>query len=220
MVLFIYRWPVVGGGPDRLARVQEHTVCAFEFYPGDRCNLESIKPPFNMNTTSNSICLAPLRNSQSESPEVSPPGPQTIAQPGAENVPTPTPRSLRVLCIDDDESILEFMKDCLAHFGHQVKVASGGKYGMELFSTAILKSEPYDVVVTDLGMPDINGYQVARAIKAESPNTPVVMMTGEGVTTKDGGALAGAVDVVVNKPPRMQELNDLLLRVAARNGND
>jgi CheY-like chemotaxis protein len=129
--------------------------------------------------------------------------------------PAPSRRSLRILCIDDDESVLEFMQDCLAHFGHQVKAASGGKYGMELFSTAQLKSEPYDVVVTDLGMPDIDGYQVARAIKAESPGTPVVLMTGEG-GTRVGGAWAGVVNVVVNKPPRIHELNDLLLRVAEK----
>ena len=105
------------------------------------------------------------------------------------------------------------MKDCLAHFGHQVRVASGGKHGLELFCAALLNSEPYDVVVTDLGMPDVNGYQVARAIKAESPNTPVVMLTGEGVTTRDGGALAAAVDVLVNKPPHIQQLNNLLLGI-------
>jgi DNA-binding NtrC family response regulator len=82
----------------------------------------------------------------------------------------------------------------------------------------MLKSESYDVVITDLGMPDINGHQVARAIKAESPNTPVVMMTGEGITMRDGGAPAGTVAAVVNKPPRLHELNELLLRVTTGNG--
>jgi CheY-like chemotaxis protein len=140
--------------------------------------------------------------------------PQTISPAGAPQAPTAPQRSLRVLCVDDDESILEMMKDCLAHFGHQVKVASGGKYGIELFCTAILKSEPYDVVITDLGMPDVNGHQVARSIKAESPDTPVIIMTGEGAAGMEGGA----VDVVVCKPPCIQELNDLLLRLAPQKG--
>ncbi|MGO8837977.1 MAG: response regulator [Limisphaerales bacterium] len=146
-------------------------------------------------------------------PQVFSPGPQTIHQAGANQVPVPSKRSLRILCIDDDEQILEMMKNCLTHFNHRVRVASGGKYGIELFCTAILKSEPYDVVITDLSMPDVNGYEVARAIKDECPKTPVIMMTGADATTKDAN-LSKAVDAVATKPPRIHELNDLLLRVA------
>ena len=84
---------------------------------------------------------------------------------------------------------------------------------MELFRTAMLKSEPYEVVITDLGMPDIAGYHVARTIKAESPKTPIIIMTGNGTITKEGGKLAAAVDAVVGKPPHIEELNNLLLRI-------
>ena len=89
-------------------------------------------------------------------------------------------RSLHILCIDDDAQVREFLNDCLTHFDHRVMVASGGKHGLELFRTATLKNQPYEVVITDLGMPDIDGQRVARTIKAESPNTPVIMMTGWG----------------------------------------
>jgi DNA-binding response OmpR family regulator len=149
----------------------------------------------------------------SDPPGVSPPGSQSIPQGGRDQAPIPPGRSLHVLCIDDDEQILEMMKDCLTHFAHRVRVASGGKCGMELFCTAILKSEPYDVVITDLRMPDLDGYEVARMIKAESPNTPVIMMTGEGKLMAKHGDTAPAVDIVIGKPPRIQELNELLLRL-------
>ncbi len=122
-------------------------------------------------------------------------------------------RSLHILCIDDDEQILEMMKACLTHYGHQVRVASGGKYGIELFCTAILKSEPYDAVITDLGMPDIDGCQVAWAIKLESPSTPVILLTAWGATVKNDPAINSTVDAVFSKPPQIQELNDLLLRL-------
>jgi CheY-like chemotaxis protein len=122
-------------------------------------------------------------------------------------------RSLHILCIDDDEQILEMMKACLTHYGHRVRVASGGKYGIELFCTAILKSEPYDVVITDLGMPDIDGSQVAWAIKIESPNTPIILLTAWGATVKNDPAITSTVDAVLSKPPQLQELNDLLLRL-------
>ena len=125
-------------------------------------------------------------------------------------------RSLHVLCIDDDEQILESLRDCLGHFGHSVKVASGGKYGIEMFCTAMLKSETFDAVITDLSMPDVNGYEVTRQIKAESPETPLVLMTGAGTTKKDAEMMRAPVDAVVNKPPRMKELSDLLLQLARK----
>lgn len=132
-----------------------------------------------------------------------------------ESAPSAAPkRSLHVLCIDDDELILEMLNACLSHYGHRVKVASGGKYGIERFNTAILKSEPYDVVITDLGMPDLDGYQVAWAIKIESPKTPVIMLTAWGANVKNDVAINSTVDAVVSKPPDMQGLNDLLLRLA------
>ena len=123
-------------------------------------------------------------------------------------------RSLHILCIDDDEQVRDFMTLCLTRFEHRVTVASGGKHGLELFRTATLENRPYEVVITDLGMPDIDGQHVARTIKAESPHTPVIMMTGWGTIMKDEGETALSVDAVVGKPPCMQELNDLVLRIA------
>ena len=122
-------------------------------------------------------------------------------------------RSVHILCIDDDEQIRDFMSVCLTRFEHRVTVASGGKHGLELFRTATLENQPYEVVITDFGMPDIDGQRVARAIKAESPNTPVIMMTGGGTFMEDDGETALSVDAVVDKPPCMQELNDLVLRI-------
>ena len=123
-------------------------------------------------------------------------------------------RSLHILCIDDDEQILEMMKSCLTHYGHRVRIATGGKYGLELFCTAILKSKPYDAVITDLAMPDMDGCQVAWSIKIESPNTPILLLTAWGATVKDDAAIVSTVDAVLCKPPRMQELNHLLHRMA------
>ncbi|MGO8836033.1 MAG: response regulator transcription factor [Limisphaerales bacterium] len=123
-------------------------------------------------------------------------------------------RSLHILCIDDDEQILEIMKDCLTHVGHRVRGASGGKRGIEMFLAAILKSEPYDAVIIDLGMPDMDGCEVAWAIKMESPKTPTVMLTAWGATLRDDATIASTVDAVVSKPAQIHELNDLLLRLA------
>jgi CheY-like chemotaxis protein len=129
---------------------------------------------------------------------------------------TQTKRSLHILCIDDHEQILEVMQACLCHLGHQVRVASGGKQGIGLFRAAVLNRESYDVVITDLSMPDLDGDRVARIIKEESPQTPVILMTAWGASVKNDAAIASTVDAVVGKPPDMQKLNDLLLRIAGQ----
>jgi signal transduction histidine kinase/ActR/RegA family two-component response regulator len=123
--------------------------------------------------------------------------------------------SLRVLCIDDEPQIQQLLKDCLASFKHQVTVAAGGRQGMELFREAKRRNEPYEVVVTDLGMPDMDGTQVTRTIKAESPETPVIMMTGWGTMMKEDGEAAPQVDALIGKPPNIAELNTLLLNITA-----
>ena len=124
-------------------------------------------------------------------------------------------RSLHILCIDDDALVREIMTRCLTRMEHRVTVASGGKQGLELFRTATLENQPYEVVITDLGMPDVDGQCVARAIKAESPKTPVIMMTGWGTIMDDERDADLQVDAVVGKPPCIQELNDLVLRITA-----
>ena len=139
---------------------------------------------------------------------------ENVAQTGRTALPqAKQKRSLNILCIDDDEQVRLLLNDCLTHFNHRVMVASGGKEGVELFRTAMRDKQPYEVVITDLGMPDIDGHHVARTIKAESPKTPVIMMTGWGTIMKEDGEATPEVDAVVGKPPNMQELNDLLLRV-------
>jgi signal transduction histidine kinase/ActR/RegA family two-component response regulator len=129
--------------------------------------------------------------------------------------------TLNILCIDDDPQILQLLSDCLGEFNHQITTALNGKIGLELFRTAGLKNRPYEAVITDLGMPDIDGHQVAKAIKAESPGIPIIMMTGWGTIMRQDKETAPDVDVVIDKPPHIQQLNDLLLKltVTTRRGS-
>jgi len=123
-------------------------------------------------------------------------------------------RSLHILCIDDEEANCQLLIDSLSHFNHRVVTASSGDQGIELFRAASLKNEPFEAVITDLGMPKMDGHQLARTIKAESPHTPVIMMTGWGTMMKEDGESSPEIDALVGKPPQIQELNELLLRVA------
>ncbi len=136
-------------------------------------------------------------------------------------VPSPRPQpglqpchSMHILCIDDEPNVRELLHDCLEKDHHKVSVAPGGKEGLEMFRSSLRGGHPFEVVITDLGMPDMDGYHVARAIKAESPQTPILMLTGWGTMIKAEGESVPEVDAVLSKPPRMQELNILLQRLA------
>jgi signal transduction histidine kinase/ActR/RegA family two-component response regulator len=124
-------------------------------------------------------------------------------------------RSLRILCIDDEPELRQLMHDLLQVHHHKVTMAPGGKEGLALFRERLHGQEPYEIVITDLGMPDMDGHHVARAIKAEAPHTPIIMLTGWGAMMKADGETAPEVDAVLSKPPRIQELNNILVRICS-----
>jgi len=138
-------------------------------------------------------------------------------QPAPAEVPQPEPgRQLNVLCIDDDPQMQQILKDCLPGFGHKVSVAKSGRQGLTMFKNALKKQMPYDAVITDLGMPNVNGRRVTELIKAESPATPVIMLTGWGAVIEDESGSVPEVDAILAKPPSIKELNELLLRIVRR----
>ncbi len=92
-----------------------------------------------------------------------------------------------------------------------------GQNGIDEFFAARQRSQSFDVVITDLGMPNIDGRTVAAAIKAASPETPIVLLTGWGQRMQDEGELPANVDRVLGKPPKLVELR-LALAQIVRNG--
>lgn len=138
--------------------------------------------------------------------------------PVRESVPEIQPaRSLRVLCVDDEELIRQLLEDCLGQFNHKVSTVANGQEALEMFRAAEQNGQPFEVIITDLGMPHMDGHQLAKAIKAEAPRTPIVMMTGWGAMMKEDGETAPDVDVLIGKPPQIHELNQLLLRITPLN---
>jgi len=114
-------------------------------------------------------------------------------------------RRLRILIIDDDAIILESLRETLEADGHWVVSADGGRRGIELFSSAQVE-EPFQLVITDLGMPHVDGRQVAAAVKALAPGTPVLLLTGWGQRLNADNETLPNIDRVLNKPPRLREL--------------
>lgn len=136
------------------------------------------------------------------------------AEPAA--APSAAAASLRILCIDDEAAILTLMGDLLTPDGHRVETATGGHEGLTLFREALSGKQPFDVVITDHGMGGMDGNQVAAAVKGESTETPVILMTGWAAGTGDDLVSPPHVDHVLRKPPRRAEVRRLLAEIAGR----
>jgi len=76
--------------------------------------------------------------------------------------------------------------------------------------------EMFAAVITDLGMPNVDGRQVATAVKEASPETPVVMLTGWGRRLLSEDEIPRHVDFVLSKPPKMRELRETLMQCGRR----
>jgi PAS domain S-box-containing protein len=125
------------------------------------------------------------------------------AQPAPRQV---TPSSLRILVIDDDPLVAEVLRDTLERDGHQVTTAEGGETGIRAFREAQDRGEGFALVLTDLGMPDVDGRRVASTVKGDSPSTPVILLTGWGRRLVEEGDIPPHVDQVLSKPPDPSEL--------------
>jgi PAS domain S-box-containing protein len=143
----------------------------------------------------------------------------TCAQPTGDATPAPPiPRAtpLRILVVDDDPLILKSLRETLERDAHVVATASGGQAGIDLFRRAKGEGAPFMLVITDLGMPYVDGRQVASAVKAADPDTPVIMLTGWGQRLLDDGDVPTHVDRMLSKPPKLSELRLSLAELSSR----
>jgi CheY-like chemotaxis protein len=122
---------------------------------------------------------------------------------------------MRILYIDDEPLLRDLMKSMLGSHGHRVQVADDGESGLGAFRNARDRSEPFDVVITDLGVPYMDGRQVAHVLKTESPSTPVIMMTGWGSMLEENEEPL-YVDSVISKPPQMMEISRALYELQTK----
>ncbi len=137
------------------------------------------------------------------------PGQQPV--PPRDESPSPVIAPMRILLIDDDPLVLAPLKEILESDGHEVLATDDPRRGIDAF-LADQASRPFQVVITDLGMPHLDGRAVARAIKRVSANTPVILLTGWGRRLDAEAQPAADIDHVLGKPPRVRELRAVLAR--------
>jgi PAS domain S-box-containing protein len=149
----------------------------------------------------------------------------TVSFPLAKHLPDPTKvlperdteNPLTILAIDDMEAITDFMKSVLTQYGHAVLTALSGEEGIE-----ILKDNPADVVICDLGMPGMSGWEVGKRIRAMCqergvPKTPFILLTAWAGQEMEAGKIAhSGVDAVVAKPLKIQDIREVIQEVVEK----
>ena len=123
---------------------------------------------------------------------------------------------LNILAIDDTPLLPELFKEMLESDGNKVSVADGGASGIALFNAAAAEGKPFDVVLTDLGMPYVDGRQVAASIKSQSPATPVILLTGWGGQLDSEESKPEGIAMVLGKPPKLNDLRKALAAVTRK----
>jgi CheY-like chemotaxis protein len=120
------------------------------------------------------------------------------------SVPSNPPQAIsrRILVADDDKSIQKLVSKFLAFMGFEVALAGNG-----IEALAIFLESSFDLVLTDLQMPAMDGLSLAGHIKERSPNTPVILLTGSDRETVRNKAEGGPVDSVIFKPYRLEDLH-------------
>jgi len=113
--------------------------------------------------------------------------------------------SSSILVIDDEEMVRNILGNLLMQSGHNVFKAASGKEGLEIFNQGGI-----DLVFTDIGMPEMSGWEVSRLIKDRDSRVPVALITGWGVQIDDEKMKESGADLVLNKPFRLEDVLDLV----------
>ncbi len=133
----------------------------------------------------------------------------------AKRAPTVDVESVRVLVIDDEPFVRDTLGDILRQQHHDVVVADDGVSGLARF-----REGAFDLVMTDLAMPGMSGWQVAQAVKAARPTVPVVLVTGWGVEVEADELQTHGVDRVMTKPFRYEDVQEVLASFRGAGGSE
>jgi CheY-like chemotaxis protein len=124
---------------------------------------------------------------------------------------TPAFPPCRILVVDDEPFVCDAVKMMLNFDGHIVETASNGKEALALFENG-----KFDLVITDFAMPSMKGDELAAAIKARSPNQPVVMITAYAEMLQTAGHPLKGVDFVISKPFLLENLREAIAKVCVK----
>ena len=118
----------------------------------------------------------------------------------------------KLLVVEDDESVRTLAARALEHDGHAVNVAADGAQGLSLIREA---AGSYDLVVSDIRMPEMDGIEMAKAAAALFPAMKILLMTGYADQRERAEELNGIILDVVQKPFTLAEIRSRVDRALA-----
>lgn len=142
----------------------------------------------------------------------------TEMEDGVQQNETVFPWKLKVLIIDDQEQLVEMLQQGFTFLGQTVFAATSGREGIEIFDR-----EEIDLIISDLGMPDINGWKVGRHVKeiceSENRDRPLfILLTGWGDSVvNQERIIESGVDEVIKKPINVQQLLYVIKKLFSEN---
>jgi signal transduction histidine kinase len=120
-------------------------------------------------------------------------------------------KSLHVLVVEDEEPICRLLTTVLSTLGHQPHVVQTAGEALRDFA-----AQPFDVVLTDMGLPDLSGEEVARAVSERVPGIPVVLLTGWADQIHSEARAMTGVTQILGKPVTIERLAETLRAVCPR----
>jgi PAS domain S-box-containing protein len=115
---------------------------------------------------------------------------------------------LRILLVDDDPRVRRILGELMKSWGHTVVIAEDGFNALDAFLVAFRSGQPFDVVITDLGMPRMNGAELVRRIREHDRQVPIIIVTAWGKEH-----FVPEADAILSKPVHSQDLKSALWKV-------
>jgi signal transduction histidine kinase len=134
------------------------------------------------------------------------PAPVSSSPPAAAGSPR-----LRVLVVEDEDTVRSFLETLLGQLGHQARLVGDAEQAL-----AALAEAPYDLVLTDLGLPGMSGEELARTVAARFPRLPVVLLTGWAEQLRSEVDVLPGVARILGKPVTISGLVEALDAVCSR----
>jgi CheY-like chemotaxis protein len=117
----------------------------------------------------------------------------------------------KILVVDDELFVRELLRDILESEGYEVVLAAGGHEAVGLFET-----EKFDAIFTDVGMPEMSGWELARAIRERDTLIPLTVITGWGEAVGSEEQRAAQVDWVITKPFNVARITEIAREIPGR----
>jgi DNA-binding response OmpR family regulator len=125
-------------------------------------------------------------------------------------MPKPATTKLKILVVDDEPLVCDTVKMLLTFDGHAAETAHDAEAALAAFAPG-----KYDLIVVDYEMPGMKGDQLAAALKEKSPRQPILMITAHGDMLRTSGRSLTGIDLIVDKPFRLDVLRDGITKLIA-----